>query len=91
LTFCKRILKVSLHFSNSAVHGELERLSLFTSLYCKIIKYWYKIVQSENIILNRLYILAVEDCLSAYTNWVRRVKMLFSEVFLNANTCNSFV
>ena len=34
----------------------------------KIIKYWCKCVQSENIILNRLYTLAVRDCLSGYTN-----------------------
>jgi len=48
-------------------------------------------VQSENLILNRLYKLAVEDCLSAYTNWVSRVKKLFSEGSLNVNTCNYFV
>ena len=91
LRFCKRILKVPLISSNSAIHGELERFSLFISRYCKIIKYWCNIVQSENLILNRLYILAVEDCLSAYTNWVSRVKKLFSEVSLNVNTCNYFV
>ena len=53
-------------------------------------------MQSENIILNRLYTLAVKDCLSGYTNWVSRVKKLlddygFSEVFLNVSTCNYFV
>ena len=48
-------------------------------------------MQSENIILNRLYTLAVKDCLSGYTNWVSRVKKLlddywFSEVFFNVNS-----
>ena len=58
--------------------------------------YWCKIVQSENIILNRLYTLAVKYCLSVYTNWVSRVKKLldeygFSAVFFKVSTCNSFV
>ena len=82
--------------SNAAIYAELERYSLYSSRYCKIIKYWCKIVQSENIILNRLYTLAVKDCLSGYTNWVSRVKKLldeygFSDVFFNVNPCNSFV
>ena len=90
--------KVPLSSSNAAIFGELEIYyhPLYISRYCKIIKYWCKIVQSENIILNRLYTLAVKDCLSGYTNWVSRVQKLlddygFSEVFLNVNTCNSFV
>jgi len=96
LKFCKRILKVPLSSSNAAIYGELERYTLYISRYCKIIKYWCKIVQSENIILNRLYTLAVKDCLSGYTNWVSRVNKLlddygFSEVFLNVSTCNYFV
>jgi len=96
LYFCKRILKVPLSSSNAAIYGELERYPLYISRYCKIIKYWCKIVQPENIILNRLYTLAVKGCLSGYTTWVSRVKKLldvygFSEVFLNVNTCNSFV
>ena len=70
LKFCKRILKVTLSSSNSAIYGELERFPLYMSRYRKIIKYWCKIVQSENIILNRLYTLVVKDCLSGYTNWV---------------------
>ena len=86
LKFCKRILKVPLSSSNGAIYGELERYPLYISRYCKNIKYWCKIVQSENVLLNRLYTLAVKDCLSGYTNWVSRVKKLlddygFSEVF----------
>jgi len=96
LKFCKRILTVPLSSSNAAIYGELEIHHLYMSRYCKIIKYWCKIVQSENIILNRLYTLAFKDCLSGYTNWVSRVNKLlddygFSEVLLNVSTCNSFV
>jgi len=92
LKFCKRILKVLLSSSNGAIYRELERYPLYISRYCKIIKYWCKIVQSENIILTRLYTLAVKDCLPGYITWVSRVIMVlyeygFSEVFLYSNTC----
>ena len=75
LKFCKRILKVHLSSSNAAIY-EVERYPLYISRYCKLIKYWCIIVQSDNIILYRVYTLAVKDCLSGYTNWVSRVQKL---------------
>jgi hypothetical protein len=36
--------------------------------YCKIIKFWCKLVNSENLILNKLYNLAVQDSLYEFDN-----------------------
>ena len=96
LKFCKRILKVTLSSSNSAINGELERFPLYISRYRKIIKYWCKIVQSENIILNRLYTLAVKRLFIWLYKLGKSCKKLLddygiSEVLLNVSTCNSFV
>ena len=86
LKFCKRILKVRLNCNSAGVYGELGRYPLYISRYCKVIKYWIKVVNSDNILLNRLYQVALADSLLGCKNWVTLVKTLlddygFSEVF----------
>ena len=41
--------------SNVAVYGELGRLPLYVNSYVQIIKYWLKIVKSDNNILSAVY------------------------------------
>ena len=91
LKFCKNILRVPWNACNAAVYGELGRYPMYISRYCKIVKYWCKITHSENIILNRLYNLAVRDSISGCTNWVSRVKRLlddfgFSDMYNSVNS-----
>ena len=51
LKFCKSILGVKLNTCNAAVYSELGRYPLFIKRYEQIIKYWLKIIHSDNIIL----------------------------------------
>ena len=93
LKFCKRILKVRLNTSTAGVYGELARYPLYVARYCRIIKYWCKIINTDNIIISKLYTLALEDCNLGRLNWVKQVKQLldnygFSYIFTNGNVCN---
>ena len=54
LKFWKRILQVKSSTSSMAVYGELGRYPLYTSRYMKIIKYWYKLLDTKNIILKTI-------------------------------------
>ena len=49
LKFCKRILKVRLNACNNQVYRELGRYPLYVRRYYSIVKYWFKIVQTDNI------------------------------------------
>jgi len=74
----------------------LGRYPLYISRYTRIISYWCKILQSDNIIISSLYFRSLEDCKLGHSNWVSCVKKLlddfgFSGVFLNPeNVCSSF-
>jgi len=90
LKFCKRILKLKTNTSNAGVYGELGRYPLFISRYLKIIKYWSKIIHTDNIIIKKVYEQAKEDCNNGFTNWVSNVKLLlnnygFSYIFEDAD------
>lgn len=61
LRFCKRILKVKLSTSNYAVYGELGRLPLYINRFVKIVKYWLKVIDTDNCIVKTLYNLAYKD------------------------------
>jgi hypothetical protein len=93
LRFCKNILKVKLSTSNDGVYGELCRYPLYISRFVRIIKYWCKIVHTDNIIMKTLYKIAVDDCEKGLKNWALNVKeMLYNNGFGNIwefqNTCN---
>ena len=86
LKFCKRVLKVSTNSCTFGVYGELSRYPIYISRYCRIIKYLCKVINTDNVILNRLYNLAFNDFQRGKTNWVSQVKNIldnygFSELF----------
>ena len=90
LRFCKRILKIPVNACTAGVYGELARYPLYVARYCRIIQYWCKVIHTDNIILSKLYDLALNDFNNGKKNWVSRVKYLlvyfgYSDVFYNLN------
>jgi len=41
--------------------------------------FWFKIMDSDNIILRTMYYAALDDCIKGRTNWVSNIKHLFNE------------
>ena len=79
LKFCKRILNVRLNTCTAGVYGELGRYPLYISRYVRIIKYWCKVVNSDNIIIKKLYEQGLRGCENGNINWVTSVKKLLNE------------
>ena len=75
--FCKRILKVRNCTPHFMLYAELGRFPLLISRKIRIVKYWIKLLNTENIILKSLYEDMLEniDC----RNWLSQVRdLLFS-------------
>ena len=76
LKFCKAILGVRQTTSNAAVYSELGRYPLYINRYVRILKYWFKLKKSDNIIVQSL----LEDSMlelnnnNTANNWFRKVK-----------------
>jgi hypothetical protein len=51
LSVLKRVLKVRKSTSNYIVYFELGRFPLYINRYCRMLKYWFKILKTENCIL----------------------------------------
>ena len=51
LKFCKRLLNVRTSACSVGVYGELGRFPLYISRYVRMIKYWFKIMNTENTLL----------------------------------------
>ena len=45
------------------VYGELGRHPLYVERYVRIVKYWLKVVNSENIIIQTVIKQAINDCI----------------------------
>ena len=94
LKFCKRLLNVRTSTCNATVYGELGRFPLYIHRYVRILKYWFKVIHSENIILKTVYNQALYDCQHGSRNWVFNIKSLLDEfgftyVFDNYESVNS--
>ena len=69
MEFCKRILGVKSSTCNIAIYGEWGRYLLYINKYTRIIKFWCKIIYSDNIIIKKLD----EDMLlSVNENWANK-------------------
>ena len=79
LKFCKRLLNVRLNTCTAGVYGELGRYPLYISRYVRIIKCWCKVVNSDNIIIKKLYEQGLRDCENGNINWVTNVKKILNE------------
>ena len=86
LKFCKIVLNVKSSTSNAGVYGELGRYPLYINRFVRIIKYWGKIMQSDNVLIKLLYNELFIACNNGVKNWSYNVKQLldkygFSHVF----------
>ena len=93
LKFCKILLKVKSSTCNVGVYGELGRYPLYINRYSRIIKFWCHILQSNNILILKLYNSLVASCNNGKTNWAKGVKTLldnygFSYVWSNPFSVN---
>lgn len=96
LQFCKKLLGVKKCTQNDFVYGELGVVSIQTYVYCSIIQFWFKILESENTkYIKYAYSLMLADLDSkpATVNWASKVKDLLSalgfyEVWLNQSVGN---
>ena len=75
LKFCKRILKVKLNTCNASVYDELGRYPLYIHRFLRIIKFWLKLVNADNMILKTFYNQAFIDSMNGQ----------FSYIFVNCN------
>ena len=98
LKFCKRLLKVKNNSCNATIYGELGRYPLYISRYVRIIKYWFKVVNSENILIASVYKQALKDSMEGCHNWVYNVKKMlddfgYSHIFYNCQNIhvNAFI
>jgi hypothetical protein len=94
LKFCKKILNVKVNSCNVAVYGELARYPLYISRYVKILRFWFKMLETDNIILKNVYSIALEDCNNGKTNWLSNLKLLlcnhgFSDIWDFPDSVNS--
>ncbi len=80
LKFCKTVLGVKLSTSNVGVYGELCRYPLYINRHIRMIKYWFKLVNTQNCILKVIYNSALLDCTSGLNNWVTKVKSLLDNM-----------
>ena len=54
--FLKRVLDVKLSASNDFVYSETGRLALVVSRQFSMLKYWVKLLKTDNCIMRNLYI-----------------------------------
>ena len=92
LKFCKRLLRVKHKTCSDGVYGELGRYPLYIQRYVRMIKYWCKLITTENILLKTIYNDALKDCNKGLKNWVYNIKKLLDDFgFSNVLHDNSLV
>ena len=98
LQFCKQLLGFKKSTQNEFVYGELGRTTLITKRYLVIVKYWFKILMSnDNKYINLIYRMILSDMESrpSTVNWASLVKHLllslgFYEVWLAQGVGNYY-
>ena len=93
LKFCKYLLNVKTSTCNMGVYGELGRYPLYINRYVRMIKYWTRIVKSDNILVKYLYKSLLVDCNKGTKNWLKNIKSLlddygFSYIWTNVDDVN---
>ena len=76
-----------------AVYGELGRFPLYISRHVRVIKYWIKLMKSDNVLIKELYLDIMVDVNRGLKNWASQVKMLldmygFSHIWLTQHVTN---
>jgi hypothetical protein len=75
--------------SNYMVNFELGRFPLYINRYCRMLKYWFKILKTEHCILKNCY----EDKPNDKLNWGCKIRDVlckygFNHVWLSQNVVN---
>lgn len=83
LNFCKKLLGVKTTTSTLAIYGELGRYPLYINRHTRLIKYWAKVICSENVIVKTLYDVLLEDNENGSDNWCGNVKKLLEKSGFN--------
>ena len=80
--FLKQILGVRRQTSDIAVYGEVGRVPLSILRNVRILKYWYKILTSNDTLLYKVYKQQVNDSLQGLNenNWVLQLRFLLNEL-----------
>ena len=82
LKFCKRVLSVKRSTCNFAIYCELGRYPLYIHRYARMIKYWGKLLSSDNIIIATLYHWLTENIDKGSNIWCGNVKNSFISIWL---------
>ena len=91
--FCKKILGVKSSTYTSILYSELNRYPLYINRYSSIIKYWDKILSSNNLIISTMYNALLAQSDRGASNWCSNVKSLlfqygFAYVWFNPHSVN---
>lgn len=66
LKFCKRLLGVKTSTCTPAVYCELGRKPLLLTRTLRIIKYWFKVLRSQNCLMKSIYDYDLKNMLSSW-------------------------
>lgn len=83
LQFCKKLLGVKQSTQNDFIYGELGRIDYQSRRYVSIIKYWLKVILSdENKYIKQIYNMMLSDIEAQplKTNWASRTRDLLSRL-----------
>lgn len=64
LKFCKQILHVKSSTNHVAVYSELGRLPMYLNQLIRVVKFWLKLIDSKNCILQNVYQYLCDECLN---------------------------
>ena len=78
LKFLKSILNVKTTTFSASVYGELGRYPLYICRHVRIIRYWIKIINTENFIVKPIYNTMLNDAENGAKNWASSVKDLLN-------------
>ena len=78
LKFLKNILNLKTTTFSASVYYELGRYPLFICRHVRIIKYWIKIINTENFIVKTIYNTMLNDAENGAKNWASNIKDLLN-------------
>ena len=82
--FLKRVLGVKRSASNDLVYSETGRLPLVVSRQFSMLKYWVKLLKTDNCIMRNLYINLHDACSkNNVSNWLSEVRTILISIGMN--------
>lgn len=82
--FLKRLLGVKRSTSNDMVYCETGRLPLIVQRQFHMVKYWVKLLRSDNCILNNMYEITLRSYIEKNTNnWVSEIRNILISIGMN--------